>query len=458
MWRKKNNRSDYMRKKYYVLIESIIILVILLAGCASVDSLIEKGELEKAIELAKKQKGEKQKEGYLKIAGVYFKKDDYDKAVEYYLKAGENEKAVYSKVADAYFDKGDYDKAVKYYFKANKKRRKIYLKIAEVCFEKEEYKKAAEYYEKALETDKANECYLNLADQYFSKGDYDKAVENYLKVADAAFSKGKYEVASYYYEKANGKEGDTEKDIYKKVADAAFSKGKYEVASYYYEKANGKEGDTEKDIYKKVADAAFNKKEYIKAIYYYKQVGYKDKDIYTKVADAYSNDKFYDEAANYYYIADKNNALEKIKNMLTIKTNCKKLNIDRRNKKVSYNEYGQPIWIQNNNGETLFFLSWDGRILKNLEVFYYFNTPKEDLSKLNFNVLLYHEKKTSIKTIKNYVEPNTEYEIKVTIDFGSGYVHGGFIKIELLSPIVDSIIFETTSPNAHIRNIILLKK
>ena len=66
---------------------------------------------------------------YNNIAGVYYAKGDYDKALEYYekdMKISESKlgkdhpdtATTYNNIAGVYYAKGDYDKALEYYLKA----------------------------------------------------------------------------------------------------------------------------------------------------------------------------------------------------------------------------------------------------------------------------------------------------------------------------------------------------
>ncbi|OEU82143.1 MAG: hypothetical protein BA865_01005, partial [Desulfobacterales bacterium S5133MH4] len=140
------------------------------------------------------------------IGGIYYKKGDWDKALEYYLRSekislevGDRAglAATYNNIGLIYDKKGDWDKALEYYLKSEKISLEVgdraglattYNNIGLIYSKKGDWDKALEYYLKSekimLEVgDRAGlaTTYNNIGAIYSNKGDWDKALEYYLK-------------------------------------------------------------------------------------------------------------------------------------------------------------------------------------------------------------------------------------------------------------------------------------
>ena len=149
---------------------------------------------------------------YNNIGAVYNAQGNFDKALEYLLKAlAIREKVLgtehsstatsYNNIGAVYNAQGDFDKALEYYFKALAIREKVlgtkhpdtatsYNNIGDVYRAKGDYVKALEYHQKALairekvlgtEHPDTAQSYNNIAGVYYAQGDYGKALEYYFK-------------------------------------------------------------------------------------------------------------------------------------------------------------------------------------------------------------------------------------------------------------------------------------
>ena len=130
-------KLSFLRKrisKFNLLLCLLILCSFIHTEAQKLEKYFEKNQPEKAEAYCAKQKGEKQKECFKELADEYLKKENYDKAENFYKKTN-NPYAGYLKLADAYF-------------------------------EKEIYEIAGEYYEKARSTEKAKESWIKAADVY----------------------------------------------------------------------------------------------------------------------------------------------------------------------------------------------------------------------------------------------------------------------------------------------------
>ena len=149
---------------------------------------------------------------YNNIGNVYFYKGDYDRALEYYLKAVKIKESVlggnhpdtamsFYNIGMIYSAKGDYDKALEYYLKAVKILESVlganhpdtamsYNNIGNVYSVRGDYDKALEYHLKAMKIREfvfgeyhldTAASYDNIGNVYSVRGDYDKALAYYLK-------------------------------------------------------------------------------------------------------------------------------------------------------------------------------------------------------------------------------------------------------------------------------------
>ena len=192
---------------------------------------------------------------YNNIGVIYSDKGDYDKALEYHLKAMEIRESVlganhpdtamsYNNIGNVYFYKGDYDKALEYYLKAVKIKESVlgvnhpytatsYNNIGEIYSDKGDYDKALEYYLEAVKIKEsvlgANHpdtamSYNNIGNVYSDKGDYDKALEYHLKAMEIR-------------EKVLGEDHINTVYSYNDIAWTYHLLGKYDDALSYVEKA-----------------------------------------------------------------------------------------------------------------------------------------------------------------------------------------------------------------------------
>jgi tetratricopeptide (TPR) repeat protein len=164
-------------------------------------------------------------------ADACLNRGEYDKAVEYYLKAGENEKDVYRKAADFCLNKQDFDRALAYYLKAGENRTDVFSKIADFCLEKSNFEQALAYYTKTGKDPLP--FYKKIADKYMAAGrekrdsaDYHHGEANKLYLRDDA---------SRQMEKINRLLDTAESEYHE--ASALFNH-----AVEYYEKAGDKAG------------------------------------------------------------------------------------------------------------------------------------------------------------------------------------------------------------------------
>ncbi len=113
----------------------------------------------------------------IKKAKEYYKKEKYEKAVEYFEKVAKSKKSSQSfyDLANAYYKSGKYKKAIKYYNLVqtpNKRLRRYVLhNLGNSYFMLKDYKKAIDFYKKALaiEYDKDTDHNLELAKKMLKK-------------------------------------------------------------------------------------------------------------------------------------------------------------------------------------------------------------------------------------------------------------------------------------------------
>ncbi|MBI4946098.1 MAG: tetratricopeptide repeat protein [Bacteroidetes bacterium] len=153
---------------------------------------------------------------YANIGSVHRNQGSYDKAIEYYLKAlkiyeelladCKDKKAClpvrqgmsdcYRSIGIVHSDQSNYDKAIEYYLKAlkikeesgdNKGMSDCYTNIGIVHYYQGLYDKAIEYYLKSLKIKEESgdkkgmsACYTNIGLVHHEQGSYDKAIEYYL--------------------------------------------------------------------------------------------------------------------------------------------------------------------------------------------------------------------------------------------------------------------------------------
>jgi tetratricopeptide (TPR) repeat protein len=151
---------------------------------------------------------------YNDIGFVYNLKDEYNQALEYYIKAlnirekilGKHQDTAlsYNNIGSIYNAKSEYDKALEYHFKALEIRKKVlgeecsdtaisYNNIGLTYTNKGEYDNALEYLfkalnirEKVLEEEHPNiaNSYNNIGFVYKNKGEYDIALDYYFKALE----------------------------------------------------------------------------------------------------------------------------------------------------------------------------------------------------------------------------------------------------------------------------------
>lgn len=233
-----------MRTKimYLGLAVSLTLMMIIFSICAgskSLESLLKEENYYEVENYCKKQKGEKQRECYKKLADALFAKADYDSSVKYYEKAGYTKKEIYAKAAVVYFNKNDFESAASYYEKAGYPGKQAYIKIADSCYAEKNYEMAIKYYNKAGESEKAQGCCLKLIDVCLTKQDYNSAFKYFqdlgssendanIKIGDWCLSKKEYDSAIEYYKRA----GHSEKEAIAKVKLVKLSELKHQVYSY----------------------------------------------------------------------------------------------------------------------------------------------------------------------------------------------------------------------------------
>ena len=143
---------------------------------------------------------------YNNIGGIYDSKGEWDKALEYYLKAEEilievgdtaGLGSTYNNIGLIYSKKGDWDRALQYYLEAEKISIEVgdraglaptYNNIGRIYDNKGDWDKALQYYHKvekiSIEVgDRAGlaTTYNNIGLIYHNKGEQDRALEYYLK-------------------------------------------------------------------------------------------------------------------------------------------------------------------------------------------------------------------------------------------------------------------------------------
>ena len=264
---------------------------------------------------------------------------DYDKALEYHLKALEIREKVlgkehtytatsYNNIGLDYFSKGDYDKALEYYFKALEIQEKVlgkdhpdtassYNNIGLGYSRKGDYDKALDYYFKALEIlekvlgkehpDTAN-SYNNIGYVYNQKGDYDKALEYFFKALEIQ-------------EKVLGKEHPGTANSYNNIGYVYNQKGDYDKALEYHlkaleiqEKVLGKDHpDTASScnniggVYYRMGDDDKALEYFFKALEILEKVLGKDHpdtaSSYNSIGGVYSRKGDYDKALEYLFMA-----------------------------------------------------------------------------------------------------------------------------------------------------------
>ena len=266
---------------------------------------------------------------YYYMGSAYYKKNNYDKAFEYYEKAIEleldNSEAFFN-IGNAYYNTGNYGNAFEYYKRAielNLDNPEAYFNIGNAYYDKCYYDEAIECYEKAIELkpDYAD-AYYYLGNAYCVENNYGKAIESYKKAiefnpdnTDAYYYLGNtynetrnYQNAIICYIKAIELNPEYEKYVdlfdnpkaYYHMINAYCEKDNYDKAIVYYEKAikikpkysdyqrNNRHFEFKLDnpaAYFNMGNAYYDKCYYDKAIECYK----KTINLQPNYADAYSN-------------------------------------------------------------------------------------------------------------------------------------------------------------------------
>ena len=148
---------------------SVILSVILLAGCSSV--------------------GTKTANDYLAKSEMYYKTGNLKAAWDNAQKALEKDKnavAAYGTMGTILYDQGNYDEAIKYFtvlYQAGDKRSEVLSALGAAYAAKGDYDNALTYLEASLKLNPSNFAALtSLGGIYYSKEEYQKAVDIYTNV------------------------------------------------------------------------------------------------------------------------------------------------------------------------------------------------------------------------------------------------------------------------------------
>ncbi len=168
-------------QSYRNSIAGIILILFLLAGaagCASVESFIEKGDLKAAEDYCAAEKAETQNPCYLKLAEGYAGRGDYVKAAESYEKGNNKAKAAESwmKEADRRLDRKEFDEAIVYFKKAGKENEGV-LTVVSVLYSTKNFTKACGYLVKFDLEDRLADCYQRQANHLIGREKYQEACE-----------------------------------------------------------------------------------------------------------------------------------------------------------------------------------------------------------------------------------------------------------------------------------------
>lgn len=189
---------------------------------------------------------------YNNIGTVYWKKGEYDKALEFYGKALEISEALpetehndtattYNNIGTVYCDLHDYDKAMEYYFKA------------------------MEMHEKTLGKDHQDTAtnYNNIGSVYDMQGDYEMALKYYFKalaIFEKAFSTENFSTAASYNNIGL---------VYKEQNDFGKALKYYFKALAILENVHGTEHPDIATIYDNIGMVYDEQGDYLKALEYY---------------------------------------------------------------------------------------------------------------------------------------------------------------------------------------------
>ena len=179
-------------------------------------NIITDGDLRDEIAKIKKGNSTKDAEDFFNMGNAYYKKNNYNNAIECYEKSVEllpNLPNSYFNMGNSYYLKGNYDKAIESYQKVIELQpvASAYYNIGCVFSAKCNNDKAIEYYQKAIKLNPNKvEAYGNMGVEYYMKGNYKKAIEYFQKALDSKFNnagdsimenKNKYEEALELCEK-----------------------------------------------------------------------------------------------------------------------------------------------------------------------------------------------------------------------------------------------------------------
>ena len=273
--------------------------------------------------------------GLLSIA--YAQKKEYDNAIKYLEKAIEinpEDSKAYSTLGDVYLEKGEYGNAIKYLEKAieiNPKDAHSYCSLAKVYLQKKEYDKSVMYLEKAIEINpKDSEVYSVFGYVYLQKKEYNNTIKYWKKVieinpkdSNTYVLIGVIYILKGEYNKAIEKLTETIKIdtenayAYSALGDVYLEKGEYGNAIKYLEKAIeiNPEGT---HSYCSLAEVYLQKKEYDNAIKYLEkaiEINPENINYYCLLAKVYFKEKDYESAFNI-FLKNKNIPIYSIVNAL----------------------------------------------------------------------------------------------------------------------------------------------
>ncbi len=138
----------------------IMIGLLLLSGCASVDKLLKQEKYIEAIEYCEKLK-KNQSACFLCVADTFFNEKVYDQAFIYYERAGQKKYGA-RKIAEIYLDREHYKKALDYYEKAGMKQEGL-EKIGSMLAGRQQYGPAIGFFQQAGLADRVNDCERRIA-------------------------------------------------------------------------------------------------------------------------------------------------------------------------------------------------------------------------------------------------------------------------------------------------------
>jgi len=263
------------------------------------------------------------------IGVIFILKKDFEKSLEYHLKAMAIQEKVlgkehfetstsYNNIGHAYCEKGDYEKALEYHFKALEIIEQIlgkehphtarsYNNIGSVYNFLGNYEKALEYHYKSLaikekvlgkEHPGIAYSYLNLGGVYDKKGDYGKALEYLHKSLEIR-------------KKVLGKEHPETATSINNIGHTYSKKGDYGKAMEYYlkslgtwKKVLGKEHPLTTTSYNNIGHLYSKKGDYGKALeYYFKSLAIREKVLGKEHPDTavsyYNIGSVYNDLGNY---------------------------------------------------------------------------------------------------------------------------------------------------------------